>query len=199
MPTCENIPLPILSPADSYLCKRVFVGGFLTVLDNNILDSGMSTPATARYGWLTQKIEVDRLKILGFKLSLCSGTRSRSAILLTCDSYRLGVDPAGRLGTVVGWGRTSEGGALPAIAHEVQVPILSLQQCRQTKYRASRITANMLCAGKGTMDSCQVSVNTGTYVYEPEKILQLYFRRKVGRKHAINYVNFLGVCYSVMW
>jgi len=68
------------------------------------------------------------------------------------------------MGTVVGWGRTSEGGTLPAIAHEVQVPILSLQECRQTKYRPSRITANMLCAGKGTEDSCQVSVNTGTYM-----------------------------------
>ena len=74
------------------------------------------------------------------------------------------MDPAGRIGTVVGWGRTSEGGMLPGLAHEVQVPILSLQQCRQTKYRASRITANMLCAGKGTQDSCQVSVNTGTYM-----------------------------------
>lgn len=137
------------------------------------------------------------MKILGFQLRLWSGTRSRSAILLTCNSYCLGVDPAGRLGTVVGWGRTSEGGTLPAIAHEVQVPILSLQECRQTKYRPSRITANMLCAGKGTLDSCQVSVNTGTYVHEPEKLLQLYFRRKVGRKHAINYVNCLGVCYSV--
>ena len=33
MPACENIPLPIQSPADIYLCMRVFVGGFLTVLD----------------------------------------------------------------------------------------------------------------------------------------------------------------------
>ncbi|XP_069702855.1 trypsin-1 [Periplaneta americana] len=66
-----------------------------------------------------------------------------------------GVDPAGRVGTVVGWGRTSEGGMLPAVVQEVQVPILSLQQCRQSKYRPSRITSNMLCAGKGSQDSCQ--------------------------------------------
>ncbi|KAG8231378.1 hypothetical protein J437_LFUL008926, partial [Ladona fulva] len=65
-------------------------------------------------------------------------------------------EPAGKVGTVVGWGRVSEGGALPSIAQEVQVPILSLEQCRfQSKYRPSRITSYMLCAGKGSQDSCQ--------------------------------------------
>jgi hypothetical protein len=34
-------------------------------------------------------------------------------------------------------------------------------------------------------------------VSEPEKVLQLDFRRNVGRKHTLNYVNFLGVYYSV--
>ncbi|XP_063244255.1 transmembrane protease serine 9-like [Bacillus rossius redtenbacheri] len=64
-------------------------------------------------------------------------------------------DPAGRSGIVVGWGRTTEGGALPSIVQEVQVPILTLQQCRQSKYKPSRITPNMLCAGRGDHDSCQ--------------------------------------------
>ncbi|KAK4882899.1 hypothetical protein RN001_006218 [Aquatica leii] len=64
-------------------------------------------------------------------------------------------DPAGKVGTVIGWGRTMEGGMLPSIVQEVQVPILTLQQCRAMKYRASRITTYMLCAGKGSMDSCQ--------------------------------------------
>jgi len=66
------------------------------------------------------------------------------------------LDPAGRSGTVVGWGRTSEGGMLPGVLQEVQVPILSLSQCRTMKYKASRITTYMLCAGKGNEDSCQV-------------------------------------------
>lgn len=48
-----------------------------------------------------------------------------------------------------------EGGTLPSIVQEVQVPILTLDQCRAMKYRASRITSFMLCAGKGSMDSCQ--------------------------------------------
>lgn len=65
------------------------------------------------------------------------------------------VDPAGKQGLVVGWGRTSEGGQLPAVVQEVQVPILSLNQCRGMKYRASRITGNMICAGKASTDSCQ--------------------------------------------
>ncbi|PSN57574.1 hypothetical protein C0J52_00495 [Blattella germanica] len=69
--------------------------------------------------------------------------------------YGASSDPSGRIGTVVGWGRTSEGGMLPALVQEVQVPILSLQQCRQMKYRPQRITQNMVCAGKGTQDSCQ--------------------------------------------
>ncbi|KAK7865541.1 hypothetical protein R5R35_010085 [Gryllus longicercus] len=65
-------------------------------------------------------------------------------------------DPAGRMGTVVGWGRTSEGGTLPSLVQEVQVPILSLDECRRrSKYRPGRITANMVCAGKAQHDSCQ--------------------------------------------
>lgn len=56
---------------------------------------------------------------------------------------------------MVGWGRTSEGGNLPNIVQEVEVPILTPNQCKAMKYRASRITSYMLCAGRGAMDSCQ--------------------------------------------
>lgn len=55
-----------------------------------------------------------------------------------------GAEPSGKEGLVVGWGRTSEGGQLPAVVQEVRVPILSLTQCRGMKYRASRITNNMV-------------------------------------------------------
>lgn len=56
---------------------------------------------------------------------------------------------------------------LPSIVQEVQVPILTLQQCRSMSYRASRITNYMLCAGKAAQDSCQgdsggpLLINTG--------------------------------------
>lgn len=59
------------------------------------------------------------------------------------------------MGTVVGWGRTSENGMLPSVVREVQVPILTLSQCRAMKYRASKITPYMVCAGVGSKDSCQ--------------------------------------------
>lgn len=65
------------------------------------------------------------------------------------------IDPAGKEGTVVGWGRTIEGGMLPGPVHEVKVPILTLDQCRRMKYKANRISENMICAGRGSMDSCQ--------------------------------------------
>ncbi|XP_011497935.1 PREDICTED: trypsin-1-like [Ceratosolen solmsi marchali] len=68
---------------------------------------------------------------------------------------RPGSDPAGKRGTVVGWGRTKEGGMLAGIVQEVAVPVLTLDQCRKMKYRANRITENMICAGNGSQDSCQ--------------------------------------------
>ncbi|KAF7263192.1 hypothetical protein GWI33_003515 [Rhynchophorus ferrugineus] len=80
-----------------------------------------------------------------------------------------GKDPAGKMGTVVGWGRTSEGGMLPNIVQEVDVPILSLTQCRAMKYRSSRITSYMLCAGKGAMDSCQGDSGGPLVVHTGEK------------------------------
>ncbi|KAH8384036.1 hypothetical protein KR009_011800 [Drosophila setifemur] len=68
---------------------------------------------------------------------------------------RYNYDPAGRIGTVVGWGRTSEGGELPSIVNQVKVPIMSITECRNQKYKSTRITSSMLCAGRPSMDSCQ--------------------------------------------
>lgn len=53
-------------------------------------------------------------------------------------------DHSGKIATVVGWGRTSEGGTLPGKLQQVNVPILTVNQCRNMKYRASRITTNMV-------------------------------------------------------
>ncbi|PBC27021.1 Serine proteinase stubble [Apis cerana cerana] len=81
-----------------------------------------------------------------------------------------GSDPAGKEGTVVGWGRTSEGGMLAGQVHEVQVPILSLIQCRKMKYRANRITDNMICAGRGSQDSCQGDSGGPLLVQEGDRL-----------------------------
>ncbi|GJQ69477.1 hypothetical protein Trydic_g6584 [Trypoxylus dichotomus] len=79
------------------------------------------------------------------------------------------LDPAGKIGTVIGWGRTAEGGMLPGIVQEVQVPILTLSQCRAMKYRASKITTYMLCAGRGAMDSCQGDSGGPLVVHQGDK------------------------------
>ena len=44
---------------------------------------------------------------------------------------------------------------LAGVVQEVNVPVLTLDQCRKMKYRANRITDNMICAGNGSQDSCQ--------------------------------------------
>ncbi|XP_011341020.1 trypsin-1 isoform X2 [Ooceraea biroi] len=64
---------------------------------------------------------------------------------------------AGEKGIVTGWGAVKEGGSVSPSLLEVDVPILSNAECRNTKYPSRRITDNMMCAGyqKGGKDSCQ--------------------------------------------
>lgn len=59
---------------------------------------------------------------------------------------------------------------LPGEVHEVQVPIYSLTQCRKMKYRANRITENMICAGRGNQDSCQGDSGGPLLVEEADKL-----------------------------
>ncbi|XP_045499118.1 serine proteinase stubble-like [Colias croceus] len=66
----------------------------------------------------------------------------------------------GETATVTGWGRLSEGGVLPSILQEVQVPIVSNERCKSMFLRAGRhefIPDIFLCAGHegGGHDSCQ--------------------------------------------
>ncbi|CAG9823709.1 unnamed protein product [Phaedon cochleariae] len=66
----------------------------------------------------------------------------------------------GENATVTGWGRLSEGGTLPSVLQEVQVPIVSNDRCKSMFLRAGRhefIPEIFLCAGHegGGQDSCQ--------------------------------------------
>ncbi|XP_077286920.1 serine proteinase stubble [Arctopsyche grandis] len=66
----------------------------------------------------------------------------------------------GENATVTGWGRLSEGGSLPSVLQEVQVPIVSNDRCKSMFLRAGRhefIPEIFLCAGheRGGQDSCQ--------------------------------------------
>ncbi len=59
--------------------------------------------------------------------------------------------------TVVGWGATSEGGALARFLQQVTVPIVSNATCNSAIAYNGQVTANMICAGlaAGGRDSCQ--------------------------------------------
>ncbi|GJQ69475.1 hypothetical protein Trydic_g6582 [Trypoxylus dichotomus] len=62
----------------------------------------------------------------------------------------------GHHGIVTGWGATEATGQVSNVLREVDVPILSNMECRNTGY-GRRITDNMICAGypQGLKDSCQ--------------------------------------------
>ncbi|XP_045767980.1 trypsin-1-like [Maniola jurtina] len=67
-----------------------------------------------------------------------------------------GLNYANETAIVAGWGTTEEGGSVSNTLQEVEVPIMTNMECRQTSYK-NRITENMLCAGEkqGGHDACQ--------------------------------------------
>ena len=70
--------------------------------------------------------------------------------------------------TVVGWGKQSEGGLPADVLMEVLVPVITQKKCRRhTRYRASEITENMMCAGydEGILDACQGKITSSPLSY----------------------------------
>jgi len=63
---------------------------------------------------------------------------------------------AGEICTVIGWGKTSQGGAMADTLQKVHLPIVSDEDCRSV-YGEDRVAASMVCAGwpEGGKDSCQ--------------------------------------------
>jgi len=63
----------------------------------------------------------------------------------------------GTIATVIGWGTTFEGGPSSDALREVQVPVVSFEQCQANLADLGGIDATMLCAGldEGGADSCQ--------------------------------------------
>ncbi|XP_022222986.2 trypsin-1 [Drosophila obscura] len=91
------------------------------------------------------------------------------ALIRFSEPVRLGIDMhpvclpmasesyAGQTAVVTGWGALSEGGPISDTLQEVEVPILTQQECRNSNY-GDKITDNMICAGlvdQGGKDSCQ--------------------------------------------
>lgn len=67
----------------------------------------------------------------------------------------------GRIAIASGWGTLKEDGKPSCILQEVDVPVISNEECRNTNYSAKMISDNMMCAGYpqiGKKDSCQVSL-----------------------------------------
>lgn len=68
----------------------------------------------------------------------------------------------GTKAVATGWGTLKEDGKPSCILQEVEVPIMSNNNCvENTNYTQKMITDNMLCAGYpgvGKKDSCQVCV-----------------------------------------
>ncbi|XP_043470175.1 venom protease-like isoform X1 [Leptopilina heterotoma] len=56
-----------------------------------------------------------------------------------------------------GWGTLHEEGKPSCLLQKVEIPVMSLQDCRNTSYSPRMISDNMLCAGypQGLKDSCQ--------------------------------------------
>lgn len=78
---------------------------------------------------------------------------SLTQFLLSAEMY------VGKIGLVTGWGTLKEDGKPSCILQEVDVPVLSNEDCiSNTNYTSKMITDNMLCAGYpgvGARDSCQ--------------------------------------------
>lgn len=66
---------------------------------------------------------------------------------------------AGDVAVVSGWGTLTEGGSSSSQLQVVDVPLVSLEECRAA-YGASAITDRMVCAGlpEGGKDACQVKI-----------------------------------------
>lgn len=71
---------------------------------------------------------------------------------------------AGEVSSITGWGALNEGGSSPSQLQVVEVPLVSLEECRSA-YGVESITDRMLCAGlpEGGKDACQVNFLTNGY------------------------------------
>lgn len=62
-----------------------------------------------------------------------------------------------------GWGTLKEDGTPSCLLQEVEVPVMSNEDCRaNTSYHPKMISDNMMCAGyeEGLKDSCQVNLKS---------------------------------------
>lgn len=84
---------------------------------------------------------------------MCEISHCHTFVLITDETY------VGKTGLVTGWGTLKEDGKPSCTLQEVEVPVLSNDDCTsKTNYTSKMITNNMLCAGYpgvGLRDSCK--------------------------------------------
>ena len=103
------------------------------------------------YNSRTQSHDIALLKVSG--VINPSYVRAK---LPTADVMQNAASP-GKMLTVSGWGRLTEGGSTPTKLHEVDVPVVSKATCNASNAYAGAIDNTMICAGyaAGGKDSCQ--------------------------------------------
>ncbi|MCL4153771.1 UNVERIFIED_CONTAM: hypothetical protein GTU68_052035, partial [Idotea baltica] len=74
---------------------------------------------------------------------------------------------SGEIGTVTGWGTTTEGGDTSNTLLEVDLPLLTTDECQV--YYNSYVTDNMICTYEPGKDSCQGD-SGGPLVWEDEGV-----------------------------
>lgn len=83
----------------------------------------------------------------------------------------------GTMGKAAGWGTLQEDGKPSCLLQEVDVPVISNDECRKTNYSAKMISDNMMCAGypqTGGKDSCQVENQPVNFCFNEIKNIRKY-------------------------
>ena len=94
----------------------------------------------------------DGLAIIPFTKFFVRVSTFSTIILLLDNSY------TGTIATASGWGTLKEEGTPSCTLREVDVKVMSNEECRKTNYTENLISDKMMCAGdlKGGKDTCQV-------------------------------------------
>lgn len=83
------------------------------------------------------------------------------------------------MATATGWGTLKEDGSPSCTLQEVDLRVMSNEECKNTNYDESVISDKMLCAGDvlGGKDSCQVKI-----------VLKKFLSKKLSENGFINLI-----------